>query len=157
MYEGPGPRAGDATPNARAGKNATKTFEGGRKKRSNMIWREQRFDYAKSCLRSTALGCAVRLLAVSRSDRQYGCELRRRGKNRRAVKDQIYEENEEKYSRLPGTQQHVLYPVLLYVRNKAQRSTTQYCSVGHGPAPLGSHGSARLRTVLRYAAAELHI
>ena len=101
-----------------------------------------------ACEQPNALSCAVRLLAVSRSDRQYGCKLRRE-KNSRAVRGQKYENiyiNEE-YSTTC-----VIIPVLPYIRNKAQRRTTQYCSVGHGTAPLGS---ARLRTVLHYAAAEL--
>ena len=65
------------------------------------------------------------------------------GKKQGAVKDQIHAEKEKRGKVVLRTQQHALYPVLLYVRKKAHSAATQHRSEGHGTAP---HGSARLRT-----------
>ena len=48
--QGSAPRAADAARYARARKNATETFKGGRKKRPVIIWCEQGRDNAKRCL-----------------------------------------------------------------------------------------------------------
>ena len=50
------------------------------------------------------------------------------------------ERNRMKKKQTESTQQYV-YLVLLYVRKKAQRSTTQHRSAGQGTAP---HGAALL-------------
>ena len=56
LYKGSAPRAAGAARYARArqGRMQLKTCKGGRKKRP-MIWCEQRFDNAKSCLEQIAL------------------------------------------------------------------------------------------------------
>ena len=100
LYKGSALRAADAARYARArqGRMQLKTCKGGRKKRP-MIWCEQRFDNAKSCLCRAncpvVLSCAVRLLPVLRSDRQYGGTIAW-GKNRGTVRDQIHVEKEKK-------------------------------------------------------------
>ena len=76
------------------------------------------------------------------------------GKKQGAVKDQIHAEKEKRGKVVLRTQQHALYPVLLYVRKKAHSAATQHRSERHGTARLctAPHGSARLRTALRCAA-----
>ena len=95
-----------------------------------------------ACAEQIALCCAVCLLALSRSDRQYGCSLRGGG-NRAAVRDQTCEEK-GKRKVVPKNTYYTRY-CSIYVQKKAQRSTTQYRSVGHGTAPHGLRTAPTLR------------
>ena len=93
------------------------------------------------CAALFALCCAVCVLAMSRSDRQYGCNLRKK-KMSRTERGQIKEKKDE-YTRT--TYRYLVLHmipslVLLCVRKKAERSTAQHRIAGRGTAP---HGTAR--------------
>ena len=103
-----------------------------------MIWCEQRIDNAKSCLcraNSPVLCCAVCLLAVLRSDQQYGCNLHG-GENMGTERGQI---NEEKTKR----RVHNMYYYTWYYRvtagcskeSTAQHDTAPQRRARHGTAP----------------------
>ena len=148
-YKGSAPRAADAARYARErqGTIPLKTCKGGRKKRP-MIWCEQQFDNAKSCLCRAncpvVLSCAVCFCyrccvligstgVICLGEKTWGRERSNTCRKRKKKKS--------------STQQHVrIIPVTaLMLEESTQRSTTQqHRSEGHGTAP---HGSAR-----RYAA-----
>ena len=92
-----------------------------------------------ACVEQIALPRAVCLSAVSRSDRQYGCNLRAGG-NMGTERDEMKKRKEKKRVHT----QRVLFVVLLYARNKALRSTTQHRSAGQGTTPCRTapHGAA---------------
>ena len=92
-----------------------------------------------ACVELIALCCAVCLLAVSRSDWQNGCNLGGGG-NTSTERDHLKKKKKT-------STRHVCL-VLLYVRKKAQRSTTQHRSAGQGTAP---HGAALRRCVCSWA------
>ena len=150
-YKSPAPRAADAARYARArqGRMQLKTCKGGRKKRP-MIWCEQRFDNAKSCLCRAncpvcAQLCCVLLLPVLRSDRQYGGYFawgktggRERSNTCRKIKKKRSGTHNAYYTR---------YCSMFQRKHTAQHDTAPQ-QRAHGTAP---HGSARLRTALRCA------
>ena len=132
-----------------------KTCEGGRKKRP-MIWCEQRFDNAKSCLCRpncpVVLSCAVCFCyrcyvligstgVICVGEKTGGCERSNTCRKRKKKKN---------------TQQHVLlYPVLLYVRKKAHSAARHSTAVkGTAPHRTAPHG-ATLRCWAIYSRTDL--
>ena len=75
LYKGSAPRAADATRYARARKNTAKC-EGGTKKDPWFGAASDLIMPRANCAELIALCCAVCVLGMSRSDRQYGCNLR---------------------------------------------------------------------------------
>ena len=119
-----------------------KTCKGGRNNRP-MIWCEQRFENAKSCL--CRANCPVVLsCAVCFCYRCYGligstgviCVGEKTGGRERS--NTCRKRRKQKSI----TQQHVLYPVLLYVRKKAhsapRHSTAAKGTAPHRTAPQGA-------------------
>ena len=115
-----------------------------------MIWCKQRFDNAKSCLCRAScpvvLSCAVCFCSrcyVLTGSTGVICMGEKTGARERS---NICRKRKKKKS--SKSQQHVLYPVLLYVRKKAhsaaRHSTAAKGTAAHRTAP---HGSA-----LHYAA-----
>ena len=122
----------------------------GTERRRPMIWCKQRFDNAKSCLCKAScpvgLSCAVCFCYrcyVLIGSRGVICVGEKTGARERSNTCRKRKKNKSSTS-----QQHVLQPVLLYVRKKAhsaaRHSTTAKGTAAHRTAP---HGSAR-----RYAA-----
>ena len=109
-----------------------------------MIWCEQRFDNAKSCLCRAncpvVLSCAVCLLPLLRSDRQYGGNLRG-GKNSGTVRDQIHVEKEKRRKVVHNNTYCTQLP-MFERKHTAQHDTAQQRRVRHRTA----------RLALRYAA-----
>ena len=107
--------------------------------------------------------CAVWFLAVSRSDRQYGCHLHGgggHGDRERSTEEKAQDEYTARTYRylVHDIRSFVSYLVLLYVRKKAQRGTTQHRSAGQGAAQhrTAPHGAA-LRCRVIYSWAELGV
>ena len=111
-----------------------------------MICCEQRFDNAKSCLCRAncpiVLSCAVcfcyRCYVLIGSTGVL-CVGEKTGGRKRS-------NTCRKRKRKSSTQQHVLYPVLLYVRTKAH-SAARHSTAAKGTAP---HGTAPHGATLRY-------
>ena len=148
VHKGSAPRAADAARYARARQGREqlliKRCKGGRKK-GPMIWCGQRFYKAKSCLCRAncpiVLSCAVRfcyrcyVLIGSTGVTCVGEKTRGRERSNTCTR-------RKRKNKKSSTQQHVLYPVVLYVRKKAH-STAQHSTA--------ARGTARHRTALRGA------
>ena len=144
-YKGSAPRAADAARYARARQERMqlKACKGGRKKRP-MIWCEQRFDNAKSCL--CRANCPVVLsCAVCFSYRCYVLIGSTGGKKQGAVKDQIHVEKEKSRKGVHNKTYYTRYCSMFERNHTAQHDTS-------APQRRARHGTERLRTALRCAA-----
>ena len=122
-----------------------KRCEGGRKKRPMIIWCEHRFDNAKSCLCRAncpvVLSCAVcfcyRCYVLIGSTGVICVGEKTGGRERSNTC--------RKRKKKSSTQQHVLYPVLLYVRKKAHSAARHSTAARKGTAPhrTAPHGALR--------------
>ena len=151
IYKGSAPRAAEAARyvRARLKRMQLKTCKAGKKKRP-MIWCEQRFDVMQSCLCRAncpvVLSCAVcfcyRCYVLIGSTGGLCVREKTGGRERSNT-------CRKRKKKTNGTEQHVLYPVLLYVRNKAH-SAAQHSTAAKGTAPhrTAPHSSARRCAVL---------